>query len=278
MTKTWFITRAGGGLGAEIAKAALKAGDQVVAAGRNRAALQAALGPETRSCLLVDLDVTNALQAYAAIDAALERFGAIDVLVNNAGYAHLGFFEEMSLDHVDQQLSTNLFGAIHVCRAALPVMRAARTGRVLNIASLGGYVGGELSSLHCASKFALEGLSECLAKEVAPFGITVTIVEPGPIRTEFRPASSIKFNGTPIGDYDDPREKLHEGFTVRNSQRPGDPVKLAQALITLAGAETPPTRFVAGSLAMAAVSAKLDDMRADLKQWRSLSASTDFTN
>jgi NAD(P)-dependent dehydrogenase (short-subunit alcohol dehydrogenase family) len=185
MSKIWFITGAGRGLGVQIAKAALQAGDRVVAAGRQRSAVIDSLGPDSDQLLSVALDVTQADQAQAAIDAALMRFGAIDVLVNNAGYGHLGFFEETTMQDAQAQFATNLFGVFNVTWAALPAMRSARKGRIFNISSLAGIMGAELCSLYCASKFALEGFSESLAKEVAPFGLFVTIVEPGPFRTDF---------------------------------------------------------------------------------------------
>jgi NAD(P)-dependent dehydrogenase (short-subunit alcohol dehydrogenase family) len=278
MPKIWFITGASGGLGAEIAKAALDGGDKVVAAARTRSAVEKVFGPNSDKLLSVDLDVTDAAQTNAAVSAAVARFGRIDVLVNNAGYGHLGFFEEMSMDDVRTQLETNLFGVFNVTWAILPVMRSARVGRIFNISSLGGFMGGELSSLYCASKFGLEGFSECLGKEVSPFGITVTIVEPGSFRTDFLSKKSLKFNGSPIADYDERRDKLREAFTGRDGQQPGDPAKLGEALIVLARSENPPARFVAGSLAVNAVAAKLDAIRAELDQWRSLSIGTDRGN
>lgn len=278
MSKTWFITGASRGLGAEIARAALSAGDKVVAAARDRSAIAKMLGPDSEALLAVQLDVTDAAQAAAAVTEATERFGGIDVLVNNAGYGHLGFFEEMSMSDVRAQLDTNLFGVFNVCWAVLPIMRSARAGVVLNISSLGGFMGGELSSLYCASKFGLEGFSECLAKEVAPFGITVTIVAPGPFRTDFLSAGSLTFNGTSIGDYDDRRGQLHDAFTGRDGQQPGDPARLAKALVELSLSQDLPARFVAGGVANGAVSTKLDAMRIELEKWKSLSVGTDFPN
>jgi NAD(P)-dependent dehydrogenase (short-subunit alcohol dehydrogenase family) len=185
MQKTWFITGASRGLGAQIAKAAIQAGDHVVATGRKGAALTRAVGPDNDELLSIELDVTDAEQAQAAVDAAMSRFGAIDVLVNNAGYGQLGFFEENTSQDAHAQFATNLYGVFNTTRAALPMMRSARKGRIFNISSLGGIVGAELGSLYCASKFALEGFSESLSKEIAPFGLFVTIVEPGPFRTDF---------------------------------------------------------------------------------------------
>jgi NAD(P)-dependent dehydrogenase (short-subunit alcohol dehydrogenase family) len=229
--KTWFISGASRGLGVHFAKAAMRAGDCVVATGRKRASVNDGVGPDSERLLSVELDVTDAEQAQAAVDAAVSRFGAIDVLVNNAGYGHLGFFEESTSQDVQAQFATNLFGVFNVTWAALPVMRAARHGRIFNISSLAGILGVEVCSLYCASKFALEGFSESLAKEIAPFGLFVTIVEPGPFRTDFLTGESLRFGKTAVADYDDRRGRLRASFEQRNGQQPGDPAKLAQALV-----------------------------------------------
>ena len=275
MPKTWFITGASRGLGAEIACAALRSGDRVVAAGRKRAKLRESLGPDRDQLLSVELDVTDALQAQAAVAAAVSRFGSIDVLVNNAGYGHLGFFEENTIQDVQAQFDTNLFGVFNVTWAALPSMRSARQGHIFNIASVAGILGFELGSLYCASKFALEGFSEALAKEIAPFGLFVTTVEPGPFRTDFLTKESLRFGGKVVADYDDRRAQRRASFEQRNGQQPGDPRKLAEAIVRLASEAVPPTRFIAGSFAVDAADAKLEDMLAELDRWRNLSVSTD---
>jgi NAD(P)-dependent dehydrogenase (short-subunit alcohol dehydrogenase family) len=275
MQKTWFITGAGRGLGAEIAKAALRAGDRVVAAGRQRAAVSDRLGPDGERLLSVELDVNNEAQAQTAVDAAVARFGTIDVLVNNAGYGQLGLFEETTVLDAQAQFGTNLFGVFSVTRAVLPVMRAARQGRIFNVSSLAGMRGAAFGSLYCASKFALEGFSESLAQEIAPFGIRVTIVEPGPFRTDFLSAESVRFGAHAVTDYDERRAALRASFEQRNGKQPGDPVKLAEAVVQLAGEPEPPLRFVAGSIAFDAISAKLGEMRTELEQWRPLSVGTD---
>src|SRR6516165_5872508 len=261
MQKTWFITGASRGLGAEIVKAAVRAGDQVVATRRNLTAVGDRLAPDSNQLLEVQLDVTDAAQARTSVDAALSRFGAVDVLVNNAGYGHYGFFEESSIDDARDQIATNLLGVLQVAWAVLPVMRAARTGRIFNLSSLGGLIGGQMASLYCATKFAVEGFSESLAKEVAPFGIHVTIVEPGPFRTDFLTARSLRFGEKRIADYDDRRAALLAGIEERNGRQPGDPAKLAEAIVSLAQTDMPPLRFVAGSVALGAADQKLADMR-----------------
>jgi NAD(P)-dependent dehydrogenase (short-subunit alcohol dehydrogenase family) len=247
----------------------------VIASARKRAALVDGLGPDSDQLMSVELDVTDAAQAKAAVDAAIPRFGGIDVLVNNAGYGHMGFFEEMTMEDVHQQFATNLFGVFNVTWAALPAMRAARKGRIFNISSLGGLLGVQFGSLYCSSKFALEGFSECLSKEISAFGLFVTLIEPGPFRTEFLTPESARFQGKPIAAYDDRRAQIRAGFEARNGLQPGDPAKLAQAILQLAEEPNPPMRFLAGSVAVTAAEEKLATMRTEFEKWRRLSVGTD---
>ena len=276
MSKTWFITGASRGLGADIAAAALKAGDNVVATGRQRSAVSDKLGTDNDRLLSLALDVGDAAQAREAVAKAIERFGAIDVLVNNAGYGHLGYFEETTDADIQAQYATNVFGLFNVTRAALPAMRAARKGHVFNLSSVAGYRGIETGSLYCSSKFAVEGFSESLAGELAPFGIHVTIVEPGPFRTDFLTPESIRFVAVPVADYDERRTAMRASFEQRNGSQPGDPVLLAQALVTLANAAKPPLRFTAGAMAVNGLDAKLAGMKAELDAWRELGLATDY--
>ncbi len=276
MQKTWFITGASRGLGVQIAKAALQAGNRVVAAGRKRSAVIDSLGPDSDLLLSVALDVTDADQARAAVDAAVARFGAIDVLVNNAGYGHLGFFEETTIEDAQAQFAANVFGVLNVTRAALPTMRSARKGRIFNVSSVAGFRGTEFGSLYCASKFALEGFSESLSREVAPFGLFVTIVEPGPFRTDFLTRESLRYGDRVVADYDERRAQLRASFEQRNGRQPGDPAKLAAAMVRLAGEAKPPLRFIAGAIAVEAADAKLAGVRTELDGWRSLSLGTDY--
>ena len=276
MSKTWFITGASRGLGADIATAALKAGDRVVATGRQRAAVSDRLGPDNDRLLTLSLAVDDAAQAREAVAQAVARFGAIDVLVNNAGYGHLGYFEETTDADIQAQYATNVFGLFNVTRAALPAMRAARQGHVFNLSSVAGYRGIETGSLYCSSKFAVEGFSEALAGELAPFGIHVTIVEPGPFRTDFLTPESIRFVAVPVADYDERRDAMRASFEQRNGSQPGDPVLLAQALVTLANAARPPLRFTAGAMAVNGLDAKLAGMKAELDAWRELGLATDY--
>src|ERR1700761_3442152 len=223
MSKTWFTTGASRGLGADIAAAALKAGDNVVATGRQRSAVSDKLGADNEHLLSLALDVSDAAQARAAVAKALERFGAIDVLVNNAGYGHLGYFEETTDADIQAQYATNVFGLFNVTRAALPAMRAARQGHVFNLSSVAGYRGVEAGSLYCSSKFAVEGFSEALAGELAPFGIHVTIIEPGPFRTDFLTPESLRFIANEVPDYAERRNATRASFEGRNGTQQGDP-------------------------------------------------------
>jgi NAD(P)-dependent dehydrogenase (short-subunit alcohol dehydrogenase family) len=276
MSKTWFITGATRGLGADIAAAALKAGDRVVATGRQRAAVSDRLGPDSDRLLSLPLDVNDPAQAQAAAAAAVERFGAIDVLVNNAGYGHIGFFEESSPADIEAQFATNVFGLLNVTRAVLPAMRAARRGHVFNLSSTAGIRGIAAGSLYCATKFAVEGFSEALAQELAPFGIHVTIVEPGPFRTDFLTPESLKFTAAEVADYDARRAEMRASFEQRNGKQAGDPVRLAQAIVTLSCEAAPPMRFAAGAMAVSAMDAKVASLKTELDRWRELAIGTDF--
>lgn len=275
MQKIWFITGASRGLGVEIARAALAAGDSVVATGRNPDEVRTALGNEHDRLLVLRLDVTREHEVQQAVDTAIQRFKRIDVLVNNAGYGHLGFFEEATAADVNTQFDSNVFGLMHVTRAILPSMRAARAGRIFNFSSLAGMRGSAFSSLYCASKFAVEGFSEALAEELAPFGIRVTIIAPGPFRTDFLSARSIQVAGAELPDYAFTRDKIRATFEARNGRQAGDPLKLAAAVVDLANHPHPPLRFVAGTAAFDVVLQKLATMRSEIEAWREPSVATD---
>jgi|SRR5215217_145215 len=275
MSRVWFITGATRGLGLAIARAALDAGDRVVATGRKQAALDAAFGADGESVLGLALDVVNEDQARTAVEAAAARFGRIDVLVNNAGYGNLGLFEQTTDADARAQYDTNVFGLYNVTRAVLPIMRGQRAGRIFNVSSVGGIVGGESGTLYCASKFAVEGFSESLAGEVAPFGIHVTIVQPGFFRTDFLDAQSIRFGSVAVDDYAAMSDGLDAFWAQRNHAQAGDPAKLGAALVTLAGHEAPPLRFAAGSDAVAMIEGKIGRLRDELEAWKTLSVTTD---
>ncbi|MFL6707583.1 MAG: SDR family NAD(P)-dependent oxidoreductase [Massilia sp.] len=275
MQKCWFITGASRGLGANIARAALAAGDRVVATGRDPEAVRAALGAEHERLAILPLDVAHAAQAEAAVGGALARFGGIDVLVNNAGFGQVGFFEESSEDDMRAQFDSNLFGMMHVTRAVLPGMRAARAGRIINLSSLAGLHGAMFSTLYSASKFAVEGFSEALAEEMATFGIRVTIVAPGPFRTDFLTSRSLRVGALTLPDYDAMRQKILAGFAARDGRQTGDPVKLAQAIVALANDPAPPLRFVAGTPALDAALQSLARKQEEIASRRAQSVDTD---
>jgi NAD(P)-dependent dehydrogenase (short-subunit alcohol dehydrogenase family) len=274
--KVWFITGAGRGMGADFAKAVLSAGHALVATGRDPSRLGDQLGP-LDDLLAVKLDVTRPEDAAAAVKAAVERFGRIDVLVNNAATFEAGFFEEMPAAQFERQLAANLFGQLNVTRAVLPVMRKQRAGHVITISSTAGLASGaEFTSAYAASKFAVEGWMEALRVEVAPFGIHTTVVNPGFFRTELLSEQSTSYAEPSIPDYAERGAALRAAWKSMHRQQAGDPAKLAQALLTIAAQEPPPRRFLAGADAIATAEQKISDLRADIESNRQLSASLTF--
>jgi NAD(P)-dependent dehydrogenase (short-subunit alcohol dehydrogenase family) len=270
--KVWFITGAGRGMGVDIAKAALAAGYSVVATGRDPERVSAAIG-DSDNLLSVKLDVTDTADAQAAVEAAIDRFGRIDVLVNNAGNFNAGFFEEIAPEDFRGQIETTLFGPVNVTRAALPFMRARRSGLVVTISSTAGISGQQFCTAYAASKFGVEGWMESLTPEVAPFGIRTMLVEPGFFRTELLTPESTKFAASSIEDYAERTEQTVAGWKSMNGLQGGDPAKLADALITLASQEEPPLRFAAGADAVAALEHKGRDLLAQAHAHRELSSS-----
>ena len=276
MSRVWFITGAGSGIGAGAAKAALKAGDHVVATGRNVQKLRSALRDVASDSLeALQLDVSDEAQATTAVDQAVKRFGRIDVVLNNAGYGLLGNFEELGTQDIERQLATNLWGLMYVMRAALPVMRKQRRGHIINMSSVAGVVGLKHCGAYGASKFAVEGLSLAVAEEVEKFGIKVTVVEPGFFRTDLLDAANVKWPSNRIDDYAAAEESAQEMWSPYAGQQPGDPEKLGQVLVKLAGMETPPRLFVAGSDALAAVAPAVDGRLKAVHALEELSKSTD---
>jgi NAD(P)-dependent dehydrogenase (short-subunit alcohol dehydrogenase family) len=272
MPKIWFITGATRGIGAELAQAVLAAGDAVVATGRQAEAVVKALGTSER-LLATALDVTQPGQPERAVRTALEKFGRIDVLVNNAGYGLVGALEECSAEELAAQFSTNVLGLAAVTRAVLPVMREQRSGHIFNVSSAAGLVGYPGASSYCATKFAVEGLSESLAYEVTPLGIKVTIVEPGYFRTEFLTDQSAVYAKKVIGDYEATAGAIRRGSRDMNGKQEGDPRKLAQAVLTLAAAPKPPLRFTAGTDAVGQLEQMLAARHEEMKPWRELAVS-----
>jgi len=274
--KVWFITGASRGMGVQFAKAALAAGHAVVASGRDTARVSQAVGPSS-DLLAVTLDVTNRADAEAAVRDAVDRFGRIDVLVNNAASFYAGYFEELTPEQFDRQLAASLIGPMNVTRAVLPVMRKQRSGHIISISSSAGLAAGfDFVSAYAASKFGLEGWMESLQAEVAPFGINTTIVNPGFFRTELLTEQSTNYAEPSIADYDARRGPLVECWKAQNGQQSGDPAKLARALIRIASEEPPTRRFIAGADAIATAEQKIADLKSQIDANRDLSTSLDF--
>jgi NAD(P)-dependent dehydrogenase (short-subunit alcohol dehydrogenase family) len=271
-TKTWIITGAGRGMGVDIAKAALAAGHNVVATGRNPSAVAEALG-DSDKLLVAKLDVTSTQDAEAAVRAAVDRFGRVDVLVNNAGSFYAGFFEELTPEQMDRQLATTLVGPMNATRAVLPVMRAQRSGHVVTISSSAGLAGFEFCTAYCASKYGVEGFMEALAPEVEPFGIHTTIVNPGFFRTELLSRESTNFAEPSIEDYAERGAAQREFWTSQNGRQTGDPAKLARALLTIADRDQPPRRFIAGADAITTAEQHIAKLRQETDAHRDLSSS-----
>lgn len=273
--KVWFITGASRGFGLQLARDALARGDSVAATARDPKTVAGALGAHP-NLLVVQLDVTKEAAAVAASRAAIERFGRIDVLVNNAGYGVFGAVEEASAEEVRRNYETNVFGLLNVSRAVLPAMRQQGSGHVINISSQGGYQAFGGFGIYCSTKFAVEGLSEAMAQELAPLGVHVTVVDPGAFRTDFLDASSLAQTAASIEDYRGPLDAMRNWAASNNHAQPGDPAKLSQALLQLADAAQPPLRLQLGSDAVARVHAKHQQVEQELAQWEELALSTDF--
>lgn len=276
--QTWFITGASRGFGLEITRAALAAGNKVVATARDRQHIVDALqGDQDRLCALT-LDVTQPASIEAAVREAVERFGRIDVLVNNAGYGQLGAFEEVSRDLLARQFDTNVFGVFDVTRAVLPIMRHRRSGHIITISSIAGMSGGAGSSVYCASKHAVSGWSEALADELAPFGIKVSCVYPGRFRTDFLDRSSVRYGDIPIADYAAFSAARMESLDANNHLQAGDPQKFALAMVDLASNEEPPVWLAGGSEGYRVFMTKADALRDNAERWKDVSTSLDVTD
>jgi NAD(P)-dependent dehydrogenase (short-subunit alcohol dehydrogenase family) len=273
--KTWFITGASRGFGARIAQLALERGDNVVATARSAGSVTEKLG-ERRNLLAAALDVTKEEQARDAARQAVERFGTIDVLLNNAGFGLVGAVEEASAEEVERLYRTNVFGLLAVTRAVLPQMREQRSGRILNVSSIGGYRAGAGFGVYCSTKFAVEGLSEALHAELEPLGIHVTVIEPGYFRTDFLDASSLSSSANRIRDYDGTAGAVRKHASSLNHNQPGDPEKFARQVIAFADVGEPPVRMPFGSDTIAAIEAKHLGDAEIVKRWREVSVSTDF--
>jgi NAD(P)-dependent dehydrogenase (short-subunit alcohol dehydrogenase family) len=275
VAKVWFLTGASRGFGLEIARKILAQGDQVVATARRAEQILTQLPDAGDALLAIDLDVTNADQAAQAVQSAVDAFGRIDVLVNNAGRGLLGAVEEASDASVRAVYEVNVFGTLTMQRAVLPIMRRQHSGHIINISSVGGLLGSPGWGIYCSTKFAMEGFSEALAQEVRPLGVWVTIVEPGYFRTDFLDASSLGTEETIIADYESTAGAVRAHAVDVNHTQPGDPVKAAAAIVDIASAAEPPVHLLLGTDCVALVEAKIEDLEADIEAWRPLSTSTD---
>ncbi|MFE4959985.1 SDR family NAD(P)-dependent oxidoreductase [Streptomyces sp. NPDC056653] len=278
MNKVFFITGAARGLGTDLARRALAAGHQVVATGRRPEKVIEALGGEQDNLLAAALDITDPEAAHAAVQAGVDRFGRIDVLINNAANFYAGFFEELSEQQVRAQIETNLFGPMNVTRAVLPVMRAQRSGHIITLSSLAGAVGVDFCVAYSAAKFAVEGFMEVLHHDVEPFGIRTTIVEPGFFRTELLVDASTTYADGSIDDYAERTTATKKQWEAMNGQQPGDPAKLADALLKVTDLDQPPQRFIAGDDCLAAVEAKAKQLLDQVEASRALGSGLAHTD
>ncbi|WP_406475214.1 SDR family oxidoreductase [Streptomyces sp. NBC_01615] len=270
MSKVILVTGAGRGLGTDIAREALAAGHQVVATGRRPEEVEKILGGPQDDLLVTKLDVTSLEDAEAATQAALDRFGRIDVLINNAGNFFAGYFEEITPAQMRQQIETNLFGPMNVTRAVLPILRKQRAGHIITLSSSAGLIGQEFCVAYAASKFGVEGWMESLRYDVEPYGIRTTVVEPGFFRTELLVDASTTWPEPTIDDYAERTTATVAAWKSMSGRQSGDPVKLAKALLTIAGQAEPPLRFVAGADAIEGVEAKARELLAQAQASREL--------
>jgi NAD(P)-dependent dehydrogenase (short-subunit alcohol dehydrogenase family) len=273
--KTFVITGVSSGLGRAFAEGALAAGHRVIGTVRRTSDADAFAALSPAHAIPLVLDVTDYAAIPAAIAAAERQAGPIDVLVNNAGYGHEGVLEESSMDDLQRQFAANVFGPVAMIKAVLPGMRARRRGHIVNVTSMGGFITMPGISFYCGSKFALEGISEALGKEVAGLGIRVTALAPGQFRTDWAGRS---MDRTPrsIADYDEVMDPIRAGRQAKSGNQPGDPARAAQALLALVDAEQPPVRLFLGSDALGLVDQKLGMMKAEMAAWDALSRSTSF--
>lgn len=275
MSKVWLITGASRGMGLEITRSLLEAGHRVVATARRPDAIKEALGADNENLLALALDVTDPAQGEAAASAAVAQFGRIDVLVNNAGYGQLGWFENLSEEQIQRQFDTNVFGAMHVTRAVLPYMRKQKAGHVFTVTSVAGLIAVAGSSIYGASKFAVEGWMEGLHQELAPLGIATTAIEPGFFKTDFLDSSSVSYGEKDIEEYAEASARFKAFHDEMNHQQLGDPAKLGLLLMKLAEMKETPVRLAAGSDAAEWVIKKGDSLREEATKWQEYSSSTD---
>lgn len=272
--KIWFITGCSSGFGKELVKAVLHKGDKVIATARNTQSLGWISEHHPAQAIALELDITKPQQVRESVAAAIKHFGRIDILVNNAGYGLLGAIEEVTDEQTRQQFEVNVFGALDMIRAILPHFRKQRSGHILNISSVGGFVAFPGVGIYNASKFALEAISESLYKETAPLGIKVTLIEPGPFRTDWAGRSSVV--AADIDDYADTagvRKKTIRGYS---GTQDGDPYKAALAMIKVVESENPPLRLPLGATALDSIRCKIHQVAKELNEWESVTINTSF--
>lgn len=275
--RTWLITGASRGFGALITEKILATGDQVIATARKPDTIIQRFGQQP-NLLAVTLDVNKSSDAARAVVQGIARFGRIDVVVNNAGYGLLGAVEEASETETENLFRTNVFGVLNVTNAVLPVLRRQRSGHIINISTIGAVMSYVGWGVYGATKFAVEGITEALAQELAPLGIYATVVQPGFFRTDFLDEQSLVRSSRQIDDYQATAGAMRTFADDYNHAQPGDPVKLAEAIYQLAQAEKPPLRLPLGSDTVARVHERIAQVQTELQQWLPLSRSTDFTS
>jgi NAD(P)-dependent dehydrogenase (short-subunit alcohol dehydrogenase family) len=273
--RVWFITGASSGFGRSLAEEVLKAGGRVVATARKPEQLEWLPEKDPATALVLALDVTRESSITEAVDGALKRFGRIDVLVNNAGYGLAGAIEEATEAEFMPVFETNVFGLIRVTRAVLPYLRKQRSGHILNLSSIGGLTGAPGWGYYNASKFAVEGFSEALAAELAPLGVHVTIIEPGPFRTDFLGRSGVEAKQR-IPDYNTTAGKTREYFHEQAGKQRGDPVRAVRAMIEVVDSPNPPLHLLLGALALKRFRGKLDQWHDEIEAWESVTLGADF--
>jgi len=273
----WFITGTSNGFGRELVREALRRGDSVIATSRNPQKVAEVFAEHKDRLLAVPMDLGNCDQITKAVDAGISRFGKVDVLVNNAGYGFIGAVEEATDDEIKRVHETNVFGLLRVLRAVLPHFRERKSGHVVNLSSIGGLIGLPGFGIYNSTKFAVEGISEALAAEVAPLGVKVTIVEPGPFRTEFL-AGSLAMAENEIPQYEKTAGATRAGASARNGKQPGDPSRAAMAIIKAVTSEKPPLHLLLGRFAYEHMADKIAKLQKDIETWREVTLAADFEN
>ena len=274
-SKVWFITGSNSGFGRSLTEAVLAKGDNVVATTRHPEEIEDLVKQYPDTVKAVTLDITKSDEISNAIDTAISTFGQVDILVNNAGFGTLGAVEEIEDEQVRQQFEVNCFGTLNLTKALLPHFRQRKSGHILNVSSVGGFTAFPGTGIYCATKFAIEGYSEALAKEITPLGIKLTLVEPGAFRTEFA-GDSLATPDNQIDDYEETAHKFVKMQEEMSGEQPGDPDKAAQAMIKVVESDNPPMRLVLGEDALKATRQKIETFQKELDEWEDVTLSTSF--